>query len=76
MRFGKSVERERDDRLHNLILRLLTNSVFGHAAAQASFDRRHLRLRTFIAHGAAQFFGFASAEISDHHRHAQQLFLE
>ena len=48
----------------------------GHAGAQPDFDFFHALLRALEAHGAAQFFGFASGEVGHDHRNAQQLFLK
>ena len=52
------------------------DSVVRHAGAQLGFDFAHARLRAFEAHGAAQFFGFAAAEVGGDHGHAQQLLLK
>ena len=52
------------------------DAVLRHARAQPGFDIEHALLRTFEAHGAAQFLGFAAGEVRGDHRHAQQLLLK
>ena len=76
VRFGKSVQRERGDRLHDAILRLADDAVGGHAGAQPRLDFLHARFGALESHGAAQFLGFAAGEIRHDHGHAQQLLLK
>ena len=71
VRFGKSIERERGDGQNDLFLRLRRDAVLRHAGAQPGFDFFHARLRALEAHGAAQFFGFASGEVGGDHGDAQ-----
>src|SRR5258705_5242400 len=64
MRFRKSVQSKRSDRLDDLLLRLANNSVPRHAGAEFFFDVFHACFGTFESHGAAQFLGFASSKVS------------
>jgi hypothetical protein len=76
VRFGESVEREGSDGENNFFLRVVRDFILRHAGTQPGFDFFHARLRAFEAHGAAQFFGFASGEVGGDHGEAQQLFLK
>ena len=71
VRFGKAIEREGGDRLHDAVLHLAGDAVLRHAFAQPAFDIEHALLRPFEAHGAAQFLGFAAGEVGGDHRHPQ-----
>ena len=74
--FGESVERERCDGENDFFLRFRGDSVLRHAGAEPGFDFAHAGLRAFEAHGAAEFFGFASGEVGGDHGDAQQLLLK
>src|SRR5262245_24775936 len=58
VRLGKPVERERRDRMHDLLRRLAGDSLARHALAQLDLDLAHALLAAFEAEGAAQLFRF------------------
>ena len=76
MRFGEAVERERGDRLHDLILVRAGDAARRHAGAQPRFDRLHALRRALEAHRAPQLLGLAAGEAGRGHRDAQELLLE
>ena len=71
VRLRESIHGERRDALHDVVLRLGTDAVAGHASTQAAFQVLHAFHGTAHAHGAAQLIGFGSTEVGDGHRHAQ-----
>ena len=76
MRFRKSVQRKRSDRLHNAILRLVMNSILRHAHPQFSLHFFHPFLGPLRPKRPPQFFRFAPRKTRGNHCNAQQLLLK
>ena len=73
---GESVEREGTDGLDDFVLGFGGEAVGGHACAELDFEVLHALPGTAHADGAAELFGFGSAEIGDGHGDAEELLLE
>src|SRR5262245_66384350 len=76
MALGEAVERERRDRVDDLLGGLAFDPLAGHPRAQLDLALLHAPLAALEAEGAAQLLGLAPAEAGRHHRHAQELLLE
>ena len=73
---GRSAERERGDRVDDLLGRGRLDPLPRHARAQLRLHLAHARLAALEAEGAAQLLGLGPGESRRHHGHAQQLLLE
>ncbi len=76
VRLGKSVERKRRDRQHDLVGRRARDPVLRHALAQPRLDLLHPLDRSLEPHRPPQFLGLAARKPRHHHRHPQQLLLK
>ncbi len=76
MRLGEAVERERGDRLDDLVLVGAGDAARRHAGAQPRLDRLHALDRALEAHGAPELLGLAAGEAGRRHGDAQELLLE
>jgi hypothetical protein len=74
--FRKAVECKRTDCLDDLFLSLEADSIRLHTGPQLDLERTHFLLGTAASERAAQFLGFTTCKVRNHHCDAQQLFLE
>src|SRR2546425_9866348 len=76
VRLGKTIERERGDRVHDLLGGGAVDTLARHARAELRLHVGHEPLAVLEAERAPELLGLGGGEARRHHRHPQELFLE